>query len=274
MNKKINGVKNCPNGHGPMEIRKLDKSMEFRGLDITFQAEHYVCPACGIEVGFIDQTAATQRAISDAYRKVVGLLTGKEIREGRNKLNLTQEDLAQKMCVGIASIKRWEGGIIQSKSMDKALRMALLGQGVGDVNTGNRAFSIPRVKLVSREFESLLHRKILKSDKGLYSAKYLWYADMVAFRELGQSMTGSTYACLPLGPQLNNYRDLINEIRNADENSVEPLTSEEKRIISRISTVFPQDQMVFKASHREVIVQRKSIGSIIPYSDAAELTEL
>lgn len=274
MNRKVNEVKNCPNGHGEMQITKLDKNMKFRGVDITFQTEHYLCPVCCIEVGSIEQATVTQRAISDAYRKAVALLTSEEIREGRKKWGLTQDDLAQRMCVGIASIKRWEGGIIQTKSMDRALRMALLGQGVGDVNTGNRAFSIPRVKLVSKEFESLLHRKMLKNDKGLYSAKYLWYADMVACRELGQSMTGSTYACLPLGPQLNNYRDLINEIRNADENSVESLTSEEKKIISRISMAFPQDQMVFKASHREVIVQRKSIGSIIPYSDAAELTEL
>lgn len=274
MNRKINEVKNCPNGHGEMQIKKLDKSMKFRGVDITFQTEHYLCPVCCIEVGSIEQAAVTQRAISDAYRKAVGLLTSEEIREGRKKRGLTQDDLAQRMCVGIASIKRWEGGIIQTKSMDRALRMALLGQGVGDINTGNRAFSIPRVKLVSREFESLLLRKMLKNDKGLYSAKYLWYADMVAFRELGQSMTGSTYACLPLGPQLNNYRDLINEIRNADENSVEPLTSEEKKIISRISMAFPKDRMIFDASHREEIVQRKPIGNIIPYSDAAELTEV
>jgi hypothetical protein len=120
-----------------------------------------------------------------------------------------------------------------------------------------------------------LQRRILKKDdKGLYSSKYLWYADMVAFRESGESMTGSTYARLPFGPQLNNYRDLIDAIKNADETTAEPLTSEEKKIISRISMAFPKDQMVFNASHREVIVQRKSIGNIIPYSDAAELTEL
>ena len=178
------------------------------------------------------------------------------------------------MCVGIASIKRWEGGIIQTKSMDRALRNVLQGQAFVDDYTGNRSFSIQRVKLVLREFELSLQRKILKDDKGLYSAKYVWYADMVAFRELGQSMTGSTYACLPFGPQLNNYRDLIDEIKKADESTAEPLTSEEKKIISRISMIFPKDKMVIDASHREVIVQRKPIGNIIPYSDAAELTGL
>ena len=265
-------VINCPNGHGKMLIEKLDKSMKFRGVDITFQAEHYVCPVCGLEAGSIDQTSATQRAVSDAYRKAVNLLTGKEIREGRKRLNLTQDALAKRMTVGIASIKRWERGLIQSKSMDKALRIALKGQTVGDNYTGNRTFSIPRIKLVMRQFESILGKRILKKrDKMLFAAKYLWYADMMAFRGLGKSMTGSTYAALLYGPQLNNYRELIDEIKNADETSAEPLTPEEKRIINRISRTLPEEQMIYDAAHREKIWEEKSSGEIIPYSDSAGL---
>ena len=266
-------VMNCPNGHGKMIIKKLAKSTNFRGIDIAFKAEHHVCPVCGTEAGTVDQTSATQRAISDAYRKAVKLLTGKEICEGRKRLNLSQEALAKRMNVGIASIKRWEGGLIQSRSMDQALRMALQGRIGGDNYTGNRTFSIPRIKLVLRQFESVLGKKILKKrDKMLFAAKYLWYADMVAFRETGKSMTGSTYASLPYGPQLNNYRDLIDEIKNADESSAEPLTPEEIRIITRIARTFPKEQMVYDTAHREVIWKKKATGSIIPYSDSAELT--
>lgn len=251
---------------------KTDKAMNFRGVDINFQVEHHVCPVCGIEAGDIDQTAATQKAISDAYRKAINLLTGKEIRESRKKLKLSQEALAKRMNVGIASIKRWEGGLIQTKAMDRALRLALQGQIPGDNYTGNRTFSIPRIKLVLRQFESILGKRILKKrDKMLFAAKYLWYADMVAFRELGENMTGSTYAALPYGPQLNNYRDLIDEIKNADETSAEPLTSEEKRIITTISRTFPEEQMVYDAAHREIIWNEKTTGAIIPYSDSAEL---
>lgn len=70
-----------------------------------------------------------------------------------------------------------------------------------------------------------------KTDKMLYAAKYFWYADILAFRDLGTSMTGAGYAALPLGPQLNNYRDLVEEIRKADETQAEPLTKEELQII-------------------------------------------
>lgn len=266
---------NCPNGHGAMETKKMNKSTNFRGVQINFQVVQDVCRVCGIEGGTIDQAAAAQRAIADAYRRAVDLLTGEEIRASRKKLDLTQADLANRMNVGIASIKRWEGGLIQSRSMDRALRLALSNQIVGDKYAGNRSFSIPRIKLVLTQFESLLGRKILKEDdKGLFAAKYLWYADMVAFRELGESMTGATYAHLPYGPQLNNYRDLTDEIRNADERNAEPLTREEKRIIARISMAFPEDQKIYDAAHREKILDRAPIGAPIPYTDSVELTEI
>ena len=268
-------IMNCPNDHGKMSIIKSDRTIKFRGKHLTFPINHYICPVCGIEAGSIEQTAATQRAISDAYRKASGLLTGEEIREGRKRLRLTQEAFAKKMNVGIASIKRWEGGLIQTKSMDKFLRTAIKGSKTGDNYSGNRQFSIPRIKLVLRQFESTLNKRLLKKyDKMLYAAKYLWYADMVAFRELGESMTGSTYAALPKGPQLDNYRDLIDEIKDAKETDAEPLTPEEKKIITRVASAFPSEALVYNAAHKEIIFNRKKIGDRIAYSDSSELTEI
>ncbi len=190
-------------------------------------------------------------------------------------MDLTQAALAERMNVGIASIKRWEGGTIQSKSMDHALRIALKGESIGDHFTGNRDFSIPRIKLVLKEFEAVLGKKILKkNDKMLFAAKYLWYADMVAHRETGESLTGSTYAALPYGPQLNNYKDLIQDIIKADESEAEPLSREEKRIIARIAMKFPEERMVYAAAHKEEIWKKQPNGAIIPYTDSAELTGL
>ena len=267
---------NCPNGHGKMVIRNRKKKITFRCVDISVPSEQYVCPVCDLEASTVDQTASVQKEISDEYRKAVNLLTGRQIVEKRKNLTLTQEDLAKKMNVGIASIKRWEGGTIQSKSMDHALRIALEGKNIGDSYTGNRSFSIPRIKLVLNQFESILGRRIIKkndkNDKMLFAAKYLWYADMVAHREAGESMTGSTYAALPYGPQLNNYKDLIDDIMKANESRVEPLSAEEKRIISRIAKKFPKDAMVYDAAHKETIWKKQSRGAIIPYTDSIKLT--
>ena len=263
---------NCPSGHGKMVVRKAKKRMTFRGVKIIVPVEQYVCTVCGVEAGTVNQAARIQKTITDAYRKAVNLLTGEEIVEKRKRLNLTQEALAKRMNVGIASIKRWEGGTLQSKSMDHALRIALGGQSAGDSCTGNRTFSIPRIKLVLKEFESVLGKHILKkNDKLLFAAKYLWYADMVAHREIGESLTGSTYAALPYGPQLNNYKDLIDDIIKADESKAEPLSPEEKRIITRIAMEFPEERMVYDATHKEKVWKKQPNGAIIPYTDSAEL---
>ena len=265
----------CPNAHDDMKLIKAEKEMEFKGVDIKFLAEYYKCQDCGAEIGTVEQTAATQKAISEAFRKTQGMLTGQEIRDRRKKLGLTQKELAKQMNVGIASIKRWEGGLIQSKAMNTALISALQGQTIGNNYTGNRAFSIPRVKLVMREFEALLDEDFIEQDDMLlFDAKYAWYADMIAYREYGRSITGSTYAALPLGPQLKNYKELVDLIRDADETKATPLTPEEKRILVKIAKRFPEKRMIIDAAHREEVWKKKSAGALMPYSGAFELTEI
>ena len=263
----------CPNGHENVAKKKMSKRLTFRGEEIVIPIEAFVCPTCSVEFGNVDQMAEAQKAIAEAYRKKAGLLTGREIVARRNRLGLTQEDLAKRMNVGIASIKRWETGAIQSKSMDRALRLAFEGQMTGDSCTGNRTISLARIKIVLKAFESLLGRTLLKrGDRLLYPAKYLWYADMLNFRETGQGLTGATYAALPQGPQLNNYRELIGEIMKANEKEADPLSKEETRVIAKVASRFPTNQSVYKGVHQEVIWKEKPHGAIIPYSDSDRLT--
>jgi putative zinc finger/helix-turn-helix YgiT family protein len=263
----------CPNGHGEMNLATSHKKIRFRETDINVPVRSHVCPVCGLEAGSVQEGAMAQRAIADTYRKTAGLLTGEEIVRFRKKMRLTQPQLAGKMGVGVASIKRWELGLIQTKSMDRALRTVFWNDTPADVYTGNRRFSIPRVKIVLNRCEGLLGKKLLEStDKMLFSAKYLWYADMAAYRDLRQSMTGATYAALPLGPQLNNYRDLLNDIRDADTAHEEPLTAAENALLERITRAFPRKWDVYNAAHKEAIWKRRAVGEIIPYSDARELS--
>ena len=265
----------CPKGHGIMQLKRIDKTTDFRGVEITYQAEAYVCPECGLEAGTIQSAGAIQRAIADAYRNKTGLLTGEEIRSLRKARGLNQQDLADLMNVGVASIKRWETGLIQSKSMDRILRTYLQESFCVNVFTGNREFSIPRVKLVIKIIEKKLGKRLLKkTDKMLFAAKYLWYADMVSFSLLGRSMTGAAYAALPYGPQLNNYSDLVDEIKDADLFNADPLTSDEVRIIGRIIEKFPNAQMVYDAAHKEKVWKETAVGALIPYSRSSELTEI
>lgn len=112
----------CPAGHGNMLRKEIPKNAEFRGVAIEYVAKVDICPKCGLEVADLKEAGRVQRIISDTYRTAVGLLTGAEIRENRKKLGFTQKELADRSNIGVASIKRWEAGVIQSKSMDMALR--------------------------------------------------------------------------------------------------------------------------------------------------------
>lgn len=267
--------KKCPNGHGTMTLKTNEKTITFRGEELALAVEVYICEKCNLEVGTIDQAAVIQNMISDAYRLKVGLMTGEEIREKREELNLSQKELAKRAGIGIASIKRWENGFIQTRSMNTALLAAFDDNHTGNKYTGNRALSTPRIKLVMKEFEKETGHKFLEEgDNLLFDVKYLWYADMLAYYYLGRGLTGATYAALPFGPQLNNYRDLIEIIRGDDETKAEPLSPEEKKIISRVALTFHSKRSIYNASHREKIWEQKSFGSLIPYSDAAKLTEI
>ncbi len=258
-----------------MKQKKVGKGTTFRGIDINYKANVFVCPECGLEAGTIKTASAIQKEIADVYRVKVGLLAGDKIKSLRTSRRLTQQQLAELMNIGVASIKRWETGLIQSKAMDRSLRVHLQGYNATNTYSGNREFSIPRIKLVIRTFEKKLRKKLLKkTDKLLFAAKYLWYADMLAFKFLGKSMTGATYTALPYGPQLNNYVDLINEIKNSDESSAKPLSKDEIRIIEKITEAFPVERMVYDAAHREEVWKKTPIGATIPYSSSEEITGL
>jgi putative zinc finger/helix-turn-helix YgiT family protein len=263
----------CPRGHGPMSLKELHKETTFKDVAVAYTEKAFVCPVCGLEAGTVATAGAVQCGIADNYREKVGLLTSREIKSLREAKRLTQRQLADAMNVGIASIKRWETGLVQSKSMDQALRIALQCNTHADNYTGNRKMNLPRIKLVALTLERKLGRRLLKAgDIFLFLAKYLWYADMLAFRHLGKGLTGASYAALPYGPQLNNYRDLVRPIKDANENDVEPLSHDELRIIDNVAKRFPNDEDVYNASHQEEIWKQLPTGALIPYSRADELT--
>jgi putative zinc finger/helix-turn-helix YgiT family protein len=78
------------------------------------------CELCGAIV--LDNAA--DKKISDALRAAAGLLSPEDIRRGREKLGLTQKQLAHYLQVGEATLSRWETGAqIQQRAMDRLLRV-------------------------------------------------------------------------------------------------------------------------------------------------------
>jgi putative zinc finger/helix-turn-helix YgiT family protein len=70
----------------------------------------------------IDEEADQQ--ISDAFRREARLLTPAEIRQGREKLGMTQNQFARLLGIGESTVSRWETGAqIQQRSMDRFVRL-------------------------------------------------------------------------------------------------------------------------------------------------------
>lgn len=264
----------CPQCGEPAQRVEVEKKAVFKGVELSYTADLHRCTGCGLELANIEDAADMQDRLTDAYRRSVGLLDGEEIRRLRQKKGLSQQALADALEIGIASVKRWENGVIQTKAMDNLLR-TLVDEHPCNEHTGNREFSLPRVRLVLDTFESSLgHPLLKKNDKMLYAAKYLWYADMAACRDLGRSITGATYAALPMGPQLNNYRDLVDDILKADPAEALPLTAGELAVIAAVAKAFPCNKAVYDAAHREPLWKNCPTGALIPYTKADNLVEM
>lgn len=92
------------------------------------------CKNCGDMV--FDDSANDQ--VTDALRRLVGLLPPDRIRSNRESLGLTQRDFANLLGVGESTVSRWEtGSQIQQRSLDRLMRLffafpevraALIGQ--------------------------------------------------------------------------------------------------------------------------------------------------
>jgi putative zinc finger/helix-turn-helix YgiT family protein len=82
-------------------------------------------PQCG-HCGAISLDDEADQQISAAFRCEASLLAPEEIRQGRERLGLTQKQFANLLGVGEATVSRWETGAqIQQRAMDRFVRVCL-----------------------------------------------------------------------------------------------------------------------------------------------------
>ena len=116
----------CPACKKKLVLRKLKKETRFRGIQIIYEADVYVCPACGLEAGTIESAAAVQKAIADAYREQLKMMTGVQIKTLRKSKGWSKDYLAGLLKVKTVFISRWESALIQSRGMDRKLKTHLI----------------------------------------------------------------------------------------------------------------------------------------------------
>jgi putative zinc finger/helix-turn-helix YgiT family protein len=84
-----------------------------------------VVPRCA-KCGNIVLHGEANSRITAEFRKIAGLLTPEEIRFHRERVGLSQEELAEHLGTTVLTLSRWElGELIQPRSLDRFLRAIL-----------------------------------------------------------------------------------------------------------------------------------------------------
>ena len=105
------------------ESSRLTFDGEVRDERVTIVMPGLKCKNCGHQTVPGAEMAEFMRRCADAYRSRHALLTSDEIRSRRNSLGMTQEQFADWLSAGVASIRRWELGAVQDAAMDSLIRL-------------------------------------------------------------------------------------------------------------------------------------------------------
>ena len=108
-------------GKGDMIPKIVDLAGYRHDEEVTVRTHGLECTVCGFKTIDSKYSEEFTKLISDAYREKHGLLTGKQIREARRKLGMSQDEFARYLKVGPASVHRWENGQIQDEALNELL---------------------------------------------------------------------------------------------------------------------------------------------------------
>lgn len=218
------------------------------------------------------------------YRKRHDMLQPDDIKNWRKRLDLTQVELSRILGLGDVTINRYESGKLQETSHDKAMKLATKPENMLDLISENPQAipdDIKRNKIIDllkkeidleRSFSSFLNFKfntyqpsefsgfktlnldkvfaalVFFCDKGVFKTKLnklMFYADFIAFKISGISITGLEYVKLPYGPVPDNYDHYIanllsdKKIYKKEEQSGEKLIACNKPDLS----IFSEDEI-------------------------------
>ena len=104
------------------KLKTGKETFKVRGTSITVDRAVRVCRECGRHLSDIDVDDKTMEMVYNKYKTINGMLLPDEIKEIRNKLNLSQKELADLTGLSEKSISRFENGSLQTKEQDDLIR--------------------------------------------------------------------------------------------------------------------------------------------------------
>lgn len=105
------------------ERKLVESEKDLRGETFTVKHHSWRCRKCGEGLLGPSEMDEAMRAVVAAYQRAHHLLTAEDLKKLRQRQKLSQARLAELTGLGIASIKRWEGGLVlQTDANDESLR--------------------------------------------------------------------------------------------------------------------------------------------------------
>ncbi len=169
------------------ESRSASETWNVRGDEIQVEGKLNYCPSCGSL--FLDEAYdRLQEAAYRSYRQKNCLMTPDEIRKTREGYGFSQELFARILGIGVASLRRYEGGSLQTPAIDALLHSAKTPKSLMVLFERNQR------DLSASEIESVRHKleKMVKNsfDKGNSLGEMLEHAadaepnELNGFRQL------------------------------------------------------------------------------------------
>lgn len=279
-------------GNKTFEKKQERASIEIKGEKVDYIAEIDVCSSCGMQSASDEQMRLSYVNASDAYRKKHHLLISAEIVGFREKMDMTQEEFAEYLGVGVASLKRWENGAIQEKANDELIRLKCSEEKLNeqlydleshvpdDIYRGNRQF----------DFEAFANVVVLllgTAPSPLFFFMVLFYIDFLNFKRNGKGLTGLTYSAMQYGPCPSYYRKLKDNLiekgwveRSGMHNLIAKkqfkssyFTKSELSVIQEIKVALDTNsaRYFYDGSHEEPAWKNTAEDELISYAMASEL---
>lgn len=113
-------------GEGQLEPKTAKHHVEYQGAARDIDLFYSVCTFCGSEQSDAIQMRENKRAMTRFKKEVDGLLTGLQVRQTRESLDISQAEAARIFGGGPVAFSKYEADdITQSEGMDKLLRVAM-----------------------------------------------------------------------------------------------------------------------------------------------------
>ena len=285
-----------------MKLEYEKRTWKFRGEEYDYIHTSWLCEDTGERFTIDDTDTAGFIQVTNQYRTKYGIPFTDEIVAVRKKYNISASKMSLILGFGANQWRHYEAGEVPSVSNGRMIRSIMNPDVFIDMVHSSRHILLPKdyEKIIRQSDVSPLHPEyqptIFVCERGIYNGygvlstdrvknvllyvlmkcgdvfytkmnKLLFYADFVAYRQLGISITGLSYKAIEFGPVPERWDRIYSSF---EEISIEPRIIGDREGTILTTSVKP-DTSLFTESELHILDE---ICSSLACYTSTELSEL